>query len=148
MAPFSRILHPTDFSGPAGRAFTPALALAKAHRAELTIAHVLVPPMPPIGDMHATVPPSVYEALATAARRRAQSQLARLVVKAKGAKVRARGLLLEGIPHEQIVRRAKRADLIVIGTLGRTGLPRLFLGSVAARVVALARCPVLTVRAR
>jgi len=44
--------------------------------------------------------------------------------------------------------RSKKADLIVIGTHGRTGLARLFLGSVAARVVAGAPCPVLTVRGR
>ena len=40
----------------------------------------------------------------------------------------------------------RRADLVVIGSHGRTGLTRLVLGSVAARVLALARCPVLTVR--
>ena len=64
--------------------------------------------------------------------------------------VRAKGLLLEGIPHDRIVRAARstRADLIVLGTHGRTGLGRVFLGSVAARVVTLAPCPVLTVRAK
>ena len=49
-----------------------------------------------------------------------------------------------------IVRLARReaADLIVIGTHGRSGLGRLFMGSVAARVLATAKCPVLTVRGR
>jgi nucleotide-binding universal stress UspA family protein len=62
--------------------------------------------------------------------------------------VRARGLLLEGLAHEQIVRAAKaqRADLVVIGTHGRSGLAKFFIGSVAGRVVSAARCPVLTVR--
>lgn len=149
MASFRRILHATDFSGPSRRAFVTALGLAKANRAELTIAHVLVPTMPPVGDMYAAaVPPNLYEDLEAAARRHAQSRLARLVAKAKTAKVRVRSVILAGIPHEQIVRRARQADLIVIGTHGRTGLPRLFLGSVAARVVTLAPCPVLTVRGR
>jgi nucleotide-binding universal stress UspA family protein len=51
---------------------------------------------------------------------------------------------------ERIVRtaRALRADLIVMGTHGRTGVTRVVLGSAAARVVATASCPVLTVRAR
>ena len=55
-----------------------------------------------------------------------------------------------GVAAEQIVRlaRARRADLIVMGTHGRTGFTRALLGSVAARVVALAACPVLTVRGR
>ena len=41
-----------------------------------------------------------------------------------------------------------KADVIVIGTHGRGGLPRLFMGSVAERVVRLAPCPVLTVRSK
>jgi nucleotide-binding universal stress UspA family protein len=40
----------------------------------------------------------------------------------------------------------ERADLVVIGTHGRGGIDRALLGSVADRVVRLARCPVLTVR--
>jgi nucleotide-binding universal stress UspA family protein len=57
-------------------------------------------------------------------------------------------LLAEGVAHEQIVRLAKtkRADLVVMGTHGRSGLQKLFLGSVAGRVVIAAPCPVLTVR--
>jgi nucleotide-binding universal stress UspA family protein len=52
------------------------------------------------------------------------------------------------VTHEQIVRyaRKKRADLIVMGTHGRSGLKRALLGSVASRVLAATRCPVLTVR--
>jgi universal stress protein A len=55
-----------------------------------------------------------------------------------------------GSPYEVIVRaaRSKRVDVLVLGTHGRTGLPRFFLGSVAARVLATAPCPVLTVRGR
>jgi len=83
-------------------------------------------------------------------RSQAQKQLDKLLAKARAAGVRARGLLLEGVPHDRIVRAAKsrRADLVVIGTHGRTGLARLFLGSVAGRVVAAASCPVLTVRGK
>jgi nucleotide-binding universal stress UspA family protein len=59
-------------------------------------------------------------------------------------------LLLEGTPADRIVRaaRAHHAAVIVIGTHGRTGLARVFLGSVAERVVGTAPCPVLTVRAK
>jgi nucleotide-binding universal stress UspA family protein len=70
------------------------------------------------------------------------------VARARTDGVRAESLLLQGLPAEQIVRaaRSKRADLVVLGTHGRSGLPRLVLGSVAERVIGLARCPVLTVR--
>jgi nucleotide-binding universal stress UspA family protein len=53
-----------------------------------------------------------------------------------------------GAPAETIVRvaREQEADLIVMGTHGRTGLQHVLLGSVAEKVVRLAECPVLTVR--
>ena len=73
-----------------------------------------------------------------------------LLAHARKARVRARGFLLEGAPHEEIIRfaRARRVDLVVMGTHGRTGLAKLFVGSVADRVVAAAPCPVLTVRGK
>jgi nucleotide-binding universal stress UspA family protein len=145
MMRFRRILHATDFSPASKRAFAAALAMAKQHRATLTIAHVR-PSILPIGEGY--VPPKTYETLDAADRRASQAELARLVARARAAKVRAQGLLLEGIPPEQIARRARRADLVVMGTHGRTGLQRFILGSVAGRVLTLAPCPVLTVRGR
>ena len=65
--------------------------------------------------------------------------------------VRASSLLLDfGVAHERIVRIAKsrRSHLIVMGTHGRTGFAKITLGSVAERVVTMAPCPVVTVRAR
>ena len=54
----------------------------------------------------------------------------------------------EGRPGVRILQAAARhqADLIVMGTHGRGGIEDLFLGSVAARVVRKARCPVMTIR--
>jgi universal stress protein A len=56
--------------------------------------------------------------------------------------------LLGGVPGLEITRLAEeeKADLIVIGTHGRTGLSRLLMGSVAEAVVRRATCPVLTLR--
>ncbi len=57
-------------------------------------------------------------------------------------------MLLVGDPATAIAQAAERegADLIVMGTHGRTGLTRLLMGSVAEAVVRKARCPVLTVK--
>ena len=57
-------------------------------------------------------------------------------------------LMVIGDPSGQIVRTARslRADLIVVGTHGRQGLTKFFLGSVAERVIATAACPVMTIR--
>ena len=82
----------------------------------------------------------------TAARKR----LVALVVRARAAGAKATVTILEGSPAERIVHtaRARRADLIVMGTRGRTGLSRFLLGSVASRVISMSPCPVLTVRGK
>jgi nucleotide-binding universal stress UspA family protein len=143
-----RILHPSDFSRASSGAFGRAVEMAKANRAELLVLHVLAPMMaiPPEGY----IPPRLYENLEAQNRAAAEKQLAALVARARKAGVKASNRLLEGIPAERIAAAAKswRADLIVIGTHGRTGLARFFLGSVASRVVATASCPVLTVRGK
>ena len=143
----SRILHPTDFSRASGAAFTEALRLAKKNRSELVIAHVLAPVVPAVDGY---IAPEMYTQLEESGRRYGKKQLDGLVARARKAGVRARGILLNGLVHERIVRaaRAERADMIVIGTHGRTGLARFVLGSVASRVVSHAKCPVLTVRGR
>jgi nucleotide-binding universal stress UspA family protein len=143
-----RVLHPTDFSKASSAAFARSLAEARANRGELVLVHVLAPVIPVAGEGY--VSPSVYEQVSQSARAWARKQMDRLLAKARAARVRARGLVLEGVTHEQIVRAAKRqrAGIIVMGTHGRTGVARFFLGSVAARVAATAPCPVLTVRGR
>jgi nucleotide-binding universal stress UspA family protein len=148
MSHIRRILHPSDFSRASRMAFTKAVEMAHANRAELLLVHVLAPAVPMVGDGYLS--PQIYEEIETSARAHAQKQLDALAATAKKAGVRAKTLLLGGVAHEQITRaaRSKRADLIVIGTHGRTGLAKLFLGSVAGRVVSTASCPVLTVRGK
>jgi nucleotide-binding universal stress UspA family protein len=148
MSRIRRILYPTDFSRASGAAFTKAVDLAKTNKAELLVVHVLGPAMPMVGDGY--VSPQVYEDLAASARAYGKKNLDALVAKAKKAGVRAKSILLDGVPHEQIARTARRqrADLVVMGTHGRTGLAKIFLGSVAGRVIAIAPCPVMTVRGK
>ena len=148
MSRIRRILHPTDFSRASTPAFKRAVEMAKTNRSELVVAHVLGPAMPIMGDGY--VSPQVYEDMDAAARSAAQKQLRKLVDRAKQAGVRVKGLLLDGVAHERIARaaRAQKADLVVIGTHGRTGFAKLFLGSVASRVLAVSPCPVLTVRGK
>ena len=56
--------------------------------------------------------------------------------------------MVSGIPYREILRAAREdpADLIVIGTHGRTGVEHVLFGSTAEKVVRLAPCPVLTIR--
>ncbi len=147
MPRFRRILHATDFSGASSAALKAAVEMAKANRGRLTILHVMAPPALALpGEGY--VSPALYEDLEASARGQARKQLDRVVAKARRGSVRATPLLLEGVPHEMIARAARKADLLVIGTHGRSGLAKLFLGSVASRLVTMAPCPVLTVRGR
>ena len=142
------VLHPTDFSSASGTALRRAVAEARSRKTQVLILHVLAPVVPIVGEGY--ISPAAYEQMSSAARAWAQRKLDRAVAKAKTARVRARGMLREGVAHDQIVRvaKAQHAKLIVMGTHGRTGVARFFLGSVAARVAATSSCPVLTVRGR
>jgi universal stress protein A len=142
------VLHPSDFSPASRAALTEAIAAAKQHRAQLLIVHVQAIIVPMAGDGYMSA--RTYEELMRGAQADAQRRLNALVATAKKAGVRVTGLLLEGVASEQIVRaaRSRRAGLIVMGTHGRTGLAKLFLGSVAERVVGSAPCPVMTVRGK
>ena len=148
MSRMRRILFASDFSKASGKAFTTAMTMAKANQATLTILHVIVPFVPIVPEQYINT--VTWEQIDRQARRWSQRQLVKLVDRAKKAGIRAVGLLLEGDPAQQIVRaaRSKRADLLVVGTHGRTGLTKLFVGSVAVRVVATASCPVATVRGK
>jgi nucleotide-binding universal stress UspA family protein len=150
MKVFKRIVHATDFSAASRPALVKAIALARQNGAPLTIVHALPPPVVPLGGEIAYVPAATYEAIDQSARQYARKQLAVRTGRARKAGVRATALLLDGAPHEQISRavRRARADLLVVGTHGRSGLAKVLLGSVAERVIRFAPCPVLTVRSR
>jgi nucleotide-binding universal stress UspA family protein len=143
-----RVLYATDFSSASRRAFTTALTLAKSLGAKLTIMYAVAP-------IVVTVPEQYLDAvtldqLQKQALQWSERQLKRLGDRARKAGVSAATLLREGDPVAEIVRasRSGRADLVVLGTHGRRGLPKFFLGSVAERIVRTAPCPVLTVRGK
>jgi universal stress protein A len=142
-----RILHPSDFSKASRAAFKKAIEMAKTMRATLDLLHVMAP-VPMLGDGY--ISPRTYDQLLTSATESARRQMERLVKTARAAGVKTTSAIVQGVPADSIVRaaRAKHADLVVMGTHGRTGFSRFLLGSVASRVVATSPCPVLTVRGR
>jgi universal stress protein A len=146
MIDFHRILVATDFTGASEPAVKQAIELAKKSDAELLVTHAYQPP----GVAQAeSFSPGIYDEWDRAMRSYADDQLRPIVEEAKRQGVRARGLLVAGAPYDAIneAAREKGADLVVMGTHGRTGVSRFFLGSVASRVISTAPCPVLTIRA-
>jgi nucleotide-binding universal stress UspA family protein len=147
--PIRRILYATDYSKASARALDEAVNLAKQNDAELLVVHVIEP----MGQYAAGEDfggAELYMRIQEANKRDAERSMQKLMRKLQQAKVSAKSLLLKGIAHDQIVKAAKnrKASLIVIGTHGRTGLSKLFMGSVAGKVVSLATCPVVTVRGK
>jgi nucleotide-binding universal stress UspA family protein len=133
------ILFPTDFSPASQEALVWATSLARDCGARLVIVHVEEPPMAYGGG-------ELYYGIETTNRDELRKSLAD-VVPADPA-VRCQHKLLVGDPATAIVETAEHdnADLIVMGSHGRTGITRLLMGSVAEAVVRRARCPVLTVK--
>jgi len=143
------ILVATDFSNDAEAAVETGIELAKAFGAKLELFHAYHVEIPPIyagfgGDF--TRPEDILGPI----REGAEATMDRLVedVAAKGVPVQGR--IAMDHASRAILEEAERvlADLIVIGTRGLTGLEHLVLGSTAERVLRLAHCPVMTVKAK
>jgi nucleotide-binding universal stress UspA family protein len=141
-----RILYATDLSPASEPAWHEAKRLGRLFDAEVLVLHVIAPP--PVIPVEGYIPPQVYEDLLASARRGAEEQFDALLGSVAGSGVKVRLCLEEGLPASRILEVAAQeaADLLVVGTHGRTGLERLVLGSVADRMVRQATCPVLTVR--
>jgi len=149
MLPFRTILAPTDFSDPSTYGVQAAKELARRERAECILIHVVAPvrAIPPSGPpAHSGLEMSgVMQELEASARSSLDDMVASMI--AEG--IRARGMVVQGTPAEEIATAAEteKADVIVIATHGWTGWRRFVFGSVAEKMVRLASCPVLTIPA-
>jgi len=136
---YKKILFATDFSPASDNALQYATALARDSGAELCIAHVEEMPMPYAGG-------EMYFAAPEYPNPEVRRMLEAVIPPDPTVKFRHR--LEMGTAADDIVRVAEEenADLIIIGTHGRTGLMRVLMGSVAESVMRYAKCPVLTVK--
>lgn len=152
-----RIVVATDFSEPAAGALDLALLVAREFGASLHLIYVHASPMPvPTGAAMSvpvpTVPPNVADpAHARELTTALETRLADLTQRCKEAGVSATSEVVAGVerPHRLIVQAALEhgADLMVMGSHGRSGLRRALLGSVAESVLRHAPIPVLVVPA-
>lgn len=140
---FKNLVVAVDGSKSAERAFAVALALAKAEGSNVAICSVV----DPTSAIWNSAGPSGEQALADA-QTTAQGTLDDAMAKAAAAGIPAEGSLLLGAPAFEIVSYAGKikADAIVMGTHGRSGLKRLFMGSVAEAVLRSATVPIVIVR--
>jgi nucleotide-binding universal stress UspA family protein len=143
---FQRILLATDGSAASEHAARLAVDLAKAHGAKLTVLYVVDPyPYLGIGESN----PLGFQAYMSAALQHASEAHNKVMTLAEKAGVDCQPRVAEDIAAAAgIIQSAKQvdADLVVVGSHGRTGMARLMLGSVATKVVAESPVPVLVVR--
>ena len=145
MTAIKRILCPVDFSEFSRHALDSAVAIARHEHAAVTALYVVPPPQavyPPIGPAAYVPYDYTVEDL-----QEFQRTLERFVA---AADYPVAAVAVEALVVDEILKRAAdlAADLIVMGTHGRSGFDRLLLGSVAERVLVKATCPVLTIPRR
>jgi nucleotide-binding universal stress UspA family protein len=131
-----KIVYATDFSSYSNQAYFHAVALAEGHGASLTVVHVYTREADGVLSGPAAEKERAYW----------RGQLEQ--IRPLDPHISVQHVLLEGDPAQEIIGLATEsaADLIVMGTHGRTGLERFLMGSVAEKVLYGAPCSVLVVK--
>lgn len=145
MKEFKKILFATDFSPGSDYAFEYALAMARHFQAELHIIHVINEPV----DLRGFYVPHIsFDTLEAEIIEGANKMMDRFRRTHLADYDRVETHVVSGIPHQEIIGKAGEvgADLIVMGTHGRTGLDHVLFGSTTEKVVRKSTIPVLTIR--
>ena len=145
MKNFSTILVAVDFSDSSDNAFQLALSMAQVFKSRLIILHVINEPI----DLRGFYVPHIsYEKLEEEIAEGAEKMMESFCRQHIDAYSDFETRIVPGMPYEQILAQANEAgaELIVLGTHGRTGLDHVLFGSTAEKVVRKSRLPVLTVR--
>ncbi len=145
MKKIATIMTAIDFSDSSDNAFQMALSMAQSFSARLLILHVINEPV----DLRGFYVPHIsFEKLEEEIEAGAQKMMESFCRKNIVDFDNFESFIVAGLPHEQIIGQAeeKAADMIVLGTNGRTGLDHILFGSTAEKVVRRSAVPVLTVR--
>jgi nucleotide-binding universal stress UspA family protein len=146
MKTIKKILVPLDFSPHSGQALQFAIDLARRYEASLDLLYVYQTVTYALPEGYILVTPDQLNEILS----HLDKQLSAAKQEAVAAGIAQVGsTVVQGYPINEILHRANegKADMIVMGTHGRTGIKRAVLGSVAENVLRAASCPVLVVRA-
>ncbi len=145
MREFRNILFATDFSESSDHAFEYALSLAKKYNSQLILIHVINEPV----DLRGFYVPHIsFDKLEEEVEQGAKKMMEKFCRTHLGDYDNYETAVVPGIPFDEVIKtaREKSADLIVMGTHGRTGLDHVLFGSTAEKVVRRSPVPVMTVR--
>jgi nucleotide-binding universal stress UspA family protein len=140
-ARFRNILLPTDFSDCARQAIPYATGIARKYESKLHLCHIVTPAPFVIGAPEAA--PAMYESRAENSRK----ELENLLCAEEREGIATDNVVATGSLNETIRRiiQEREIELVIAGTHGRTGIRRLFLGSVAEEICRVVTCPVMTI---
>jgi nucleotide-binding universal stress UspA family protein len=141
-----RIVVGVDDSEQAATALRWALAEGSLRQATVEVVHTWSPPVSALPFGATLVVPIDESAIDAAARSHVEQIVAAAVAATPGPGPAVQVTILPGTPSQALVEVAEGADLLVVGSHGRTGFSRMVLGSVAMAVVHHAPCPVVVVR--
>lgn len=145
MREFNTILLATDFSENSEYAFEYALSMAKKYDALLALIHVINEPV----DLRGFYVPHIsFDTLEEEIEQGARKMMDRFCRTHLRDFQKYESFIVPGVPYDEIIKKANElpADLIIMGTHGRTGLDHVLFGSTAEKVVRKSTVPVLTVR--
>lgn len=142
---FKTILFATDFSESSEHAFQYALTMAKQFGSQLAVIHVINEPVDLRGFY---VPHITFEKLEEEIEQGAQKMIEKFCRTHMGDFSQFESHVVPGIPYDEIISKGQelKADLIVMGTHGRTGLDHVLFGSTTEKVVRKSPIPVMTIR--
>jgi universal stress protein A len=141
----TRILVPTDFSAESDKALKQALDMAKQNNARVFILHVIGKHIQQSVDVY-SIDYRVVQDMEAQIRNAAQEKLKKQLEKfPQSQEIEITASIRNGVAYEEILKEQeeKNIDLIVIASLGKTGLAKYLLGNVARIVFREAKCQVL-----
>lgn len=145
MSDFKKILFATDFSESSDHAFSCALSVARSFRARLLVLHVINE----LVDLRGFYVPHIsFDKLEEEMEVGARKMMDKFMETRLADYPDVKSFVKPGIPYDEILKLAAEegADLIVMGTHGRTGLDHVLFGSTAEKVVRKSPVPVMTIR--
>jgi nucleotide-binding universal stress UspA family protein len=145
MKTFKNVLFATDFSAGSDYAFDYAISLVRRCDAKLNVIHVINEPV----DLRGFYVPHIsFEKLEEEIELGAKKLMDQFVRTHLNDFTNFETFIVPGIAYDEIIKKATDigADLIVLGTHGRTGLDHVLFGSTAEKVVRKSPVPVMTIR--